>query len=138
MDSFSMWYILRVRTNEQSRPSRQRRNGARRSIRPKVDPAQLLKNLNERHPITVFKSSTSQHTESEDSLDFSSAVCAICLEVMTDTTEIHDLTCAHAFHKECLEDWVSREHIHCPVCRDNLCRGPHKAEEMTEAEKSQA
>jgi len=44
-------------------------------------------------------------------------VCAICLEVIGTETRIRRLPCVHVFHKDCLDEWVGRVHMRCPVCR---------------------
>jgi hypothetical protein len=42
--------------------------------------------------------------------------CAICLIRLQDGDAIGDITCGHAFHKDCLKDWLKRKN-RCPLCQ---------------------
>lgn len=46
--------------------------------------------------------------------------CALCLEDYAegDIVVWSDLNCSHAFHKECLMQWLCKGKKHCPVCRN--------------------
>jgi len=44
--------------------------------------------------------------------------CPICYDIVYEA-DIHTTSCAHKFHRKCLEQWLSA-HISCPVCRANL------------------
>jgi hypothetical protein len=46
---------------------------------------------------------------------------AICLDQILDDHLVRDIRCYHGFHAQCLDDWYSRGHHQCPVCRDQLC-----------------
>lgn len=47
-------------------------------------------------------------------------VCVICAEDIADVeTPVIELGCAHAFHEECIKQWLTRRHT-CPVCRLEL------------------
>jgi hypothetical protein len=50
--------------------------------------------------------------------------CAICLVEYQDGDEIswsHNKSCTHAFHRECIEEWLlTRDE--CPCCRRNYLR----------------
>ncbi|XP_043719676.1 brassinosteroid-responsive RING protein 1-like [Telopea speciosissima] len=43
--------------------------------------------------------------------------CAVCLTRVEDGEEIRELKCKHDFHKECLDQWLEREQVTCPLCR---------------------
>ncbi|XP_042474815.1 E3 ubiquitin-protein ligase RNF13-like [Macadamia integrifolia] len=43
--------------------------------------------------------------------------CAVCLTRVEDGDEIRVLQCKHDFHKECLDQWLEREQVTCPMCR---------------------
>lgn len=45
-------------------------------------------------------------------------ICAICLEVPTCGEEVTSLPCFHAYHKECIHEWL----VHSRLCP--LCKGP--------------
>ncbi|XP_010505349.1 PREDICTED: RING-H2 finger protein ATL33-like [Camelina sativa] len=42
--------------------------------------------------------------------------CTVCLYVITDGEKIRRLTCDHAFHVDCIEEWL-QDHPNCPICR---------------------
>lgn len=46
--------------------------------------------------------------------------CALCIDdyVEGDTVVWSNLDCTHAFHKECVLQWLSKGKKRCPVCRD--------------------
>ncbi|XP_052171522.1 brassinosteroid-responsive RING protein 1-like [Diospyros lotus] len=49
------------------------------------------------------------------------ATCAICLSGLEAGHEIRELPrCCHAFHSECLDPWLKRGQITCPLCRSKL------------------
>ncbi|KAJ4820365.1 RING/U-box superfamily protein [Rhynchospora pubera] len=52
--------------------------------------------------------------------------CAVCLSEFDDSDKIRLLLpgCCHAFHPECIDDWL-KNHVTCPVCRSDLT---HNAE----------
>ena len=43
--------------------------------------------------------------------------CAICLEKLDSTKEIHETPCGHQFHSECYIAYLLKEDIRCPLCR---------------------
>eukprot|EP00571_Detonula_confervacea_P006762 CAMPEP_0172315630 /NCGR_PEP_ID=MMETSP1058-20130122/25814_1 /TAXON_ID=83371 /ORGANISM="Detonula confervacea, Strain CCMP 353" /LENGTH=271 /DNA_ID=CAMNT_0013029749 /DNA_START=57 /DNA_END=872 /DNA_ORIENTATION=+ len=44
--------------------------------------------------------------------------CAICMvEYDIGDVVIHSKNCSHAFHQDCILDWVSRDNRDCPSCR---------------------
>jgi len=45
--------------------------------------------------------------------------CPICMEVMNAQKMTTLTKCGHLFHKECLDDVISRK---CPICRHDLGR----------------
>ncbi|XP_031496744.1 E3 ubiquitin-protein ligase ATL31-like [Nymphaea colorata] len=50
----------------------------------------------------------------------SSLECAVCLSEFQDDDKLRLLPqCSHAFHPECIDEWLS-SHVTCPVCRANL------------------
>ncbi|XP_059628928.1 E3 ubiquitin-protein ligase RHA2B-like [Cornus florida] len=54
--------------------------------------------------------------------------CAICLSSMERRDEIRELfNCCHAFHRRCLDEWVEKSHVTCPLCRSKLL--PHHWED---------
>ena len=45
--------------------------------------------------------------------------CTICLEDFNENELLYELTCKHYYHKECIDDWLSKKNT-CPLCRLNL------------------
>lgn len=43
--------------------------------------------------------------------------CSICLEHFSHGMLLTGLTCGHAFHVDCLSQWVVQHSAHCPNCR---------------------
>ncbi|XP_048860626.1 E3 ubiquitin-protein ligase znrf3-like isoform X2 [Brienomyrus brachyistius] len=55
-----------------------------------------------------------------DSICGSSASdCAICLERYLDGEELRVISCAHRFHRRCVDPWLLQHHT-CPHCRRNI------------------
>ncbi|XP_065107185.1 E3 ubiquitin-protein ligase RNF43 isoform X1 [Paramisgurnus dabryanus] len=49
----------------------------------------------------------------------SGPVCAICLEEFMDGQDLRIISCAHEFHKECVDPWLL-QHRTCPLCMHNI------------------
>mmetsp|Transcript_27517 Transcript_27517/g.42309 ORF Transcript_27517/g.42309 Transcript_27517/m.42309 type:complete len:108 (+) Transcript_27517:83-406(+) len=65
------------------------------------------------------KSSTKQPNDTFDPND--SVVCQICLDEMNPGQEVSwskNKNCCHVFHKECIVDWLAKDHNDCPCCRN--------------------
>jgi len=46
--------------------------------------------------------------------------CFICLEPIRVSEEVVRLHCNHLFHAACIQDIVSHQHGHCPLCREAI------------------
>ncbi|XP_010509317.1 PREDICTED: RING-H2 finger protein ATL33-like [Camelina sativa] len=53
--------------------------------------------------------------------------CTVCLYVITDGEKIRRLTCDHAFHVDCIEEWL-QDHPNCPICRAEVPVKQHTTE----------
>ncbi|XP_061072549.1 E3 ubiquitin-protein ligase RNF43-like [Conger conger] len=45
--------------------------------------------------------------------------CAICLEEFLEGEDLRIISCAHEFHKECVDPWLL-QHRTCPLCMHNI------------------
>jgi hypothetical protein len=43
--------------------------------------------------------------------------CSICLGVFEAGEPCRALRCQHAFHTECIDDWLTAGSVECPLCR---------------------
>ncbi|XP_059207457.1 E3 ubiquitin-protein ligase RNF43 isoform X1 [Centropristis striata] len=76
----------------------------------------------------------------------SSPVCAICLEDFQDGQHLRIISCAHEFHKDCVDPWLL-QHRTCPLCMHNIMgeekhiyrteRQPHRNRLQQSPEQSQ-
>lgn len=57
--------------------------------------------------------------------------CGICLMEYEDGEHVgcsHNSECEHHFHKDCILNWLARDHSTCPVCRRDFLKKSDKAE----------
>ncbi|XVE64571.1 hypothetical protein DITRI_Ditri07aG0111000 [Diplodiscus trichospermus] len=48
-------------------------------------------------------------------------ICVVCLNHIEKSDEIRALShCCHMFHRECLDAWVNKDRVTCPLCRSAL------------------
>ncbi|XP_077962302.1 E3 ubiquitin-protein ligase RNF43 [Gasterosteus aculeatus] len=70
----------------------------------------------------------------------SSPVCAICLEDFQDGQHLRIISCAHEFHKDCVDPWLL-QHRTCPLCMHNIMgteRHPQRTRLQQSSEQSQS
>jgi hypothetical protein len=53
--------------------------------------------------------------------DLTNCFSIVCLGEFAEDDLVHDLDCIHAFHVDCLDEWYSRGHNQCPLCKSELC-----------------
>ena len=59
-------------------------------------------------------------TNTENSEESESQVCAICQENIDNNSIIRKIKkCGHIFHSECLDKWLE-DHLTCPSCRQDI------------------
>jgi hypothetical protein len=58
-----------------------------------------------------------------------SVVCVVCMNNMESGDEVRELcNYCHVFHKECLDVWIGKGQVTCPLCRSKL--SPIQREEL--------
>jgi hypothetical protein len=58
---------------------------------------------------------------SNDNFEKYNKQCNVCIEDYKINDFVIELPCKHLFHRECIENWLCKEKISCPVCRTD-CR----------------
>ncbi|KAL4609676.1 E3 ubiquitin-protein ligase ZNRF3 isoform X2 [Arapaima gigas] len=58
-------------------------------------------------------------TASDTLCSSSASHCAICLEHYVDGEELRVISCAHRFHRRCVDPWLLQHHT-CPHCRRSI------------------
>lgn len=57
--------------------------------------------------------------------------CAVCLNILEPKQLMRDLkNCGHVFHKECIDAWIDKNNVTCPLCRADLLYQNEGAEFM--------
>lgn len=77
-------------------------------------------------PIGVFQEGGKVDKECVMNICFkhflSSHRCIICMEDMNEGDQIRHLPCMHAFHVDCIDDWLTRK-FQCPACMEPIEMG---------------
>ena len=47
-------------------------------------------------------------------------LCAICLDNFEEGNEIRQLQCAHSFHSDCIDPWLTEKSKYCPYCKSEV------------------
>ena len=55
------------------------------------------------------------------------SVCSICMEDFTEGEELVLCPCKHCYHERCIKEWLKLKNS-CPLCKLNICSGPHATE----------
>lgn len=63
-----------------------------------------------RFPEIIFTESSSEHNSE----------CNICMEEYVQGDRLTKLDCKHVFHTTCIENWLCKERVTCPVCRKDM------------------
>merc|ERR1712228_1150837 len=57
------------------------------------------------------------HGESENDRDPPYSQCMICLEDFIDGDKLRLLPCLHRYHIDCVDQWLQKFRLECPLCR---------------------
>lgn len=63
-----------------------------------------------------------------DNVDEEQPNCTICFATLEDGDRVGALPCQHAFHADCLKEWIQRRNV-CPLCQMPNVAVPHHDEE---------
>jgi hypothetical protein len=53
-------------------------------------------------------------------IEYEGKDCNICMDTYNIDNIVVKLGCGHLFHTECIESWLCKEKISCPVCRKDV------------------
>lgn len=68
--------------------------------------------------------------EDDDNHDDEDPRCAVCLDNLEGSHEARELlNCRHVYHRHCLDAWVEKGHLTCPLCRAKLLAAEDHMEE---------
>lgn len=89
-----------------------------RLLRHGVDnhPPYVKKQVVEKFPCSAYSAPCS----SEDNFQ---EACAICLEDYNNGDMLRHLPCKHEFHKICIDSWLTKWGIFCPICKLEVTLG---------------
>lgn len=46
--------------------------------------------------------------------------CVICQDLLDGHVHVRELRCGHVFHAECIEKWLTKCRVFCPVCKSQV------------------
>ena len=47
-------------------------------------------------------------------------ICNICMDEYMINDKLTSLPCKHAFHTDCIKNWLCNEKVTCPTCRKDV------------------
>lgn len=80
----------------------------------------ILEQSMESHLNEIFKKEDKYEINLEKMKVKDEEKCLICLETVSIEEEVYNIPCHHFFHKKCLEESVSFNHLYCPTCRHSI------------------
>ncbi|KAJ8543723.1 hypothetical protein K7X08_025341 [Anisodus acutangulus] len=79
---------------------------------------QYLKLIDQKNPVTRFKTTTTAGSINPTGFP---ETCAVCLSTFEEGEEVRKLIkCKHIFHKDCLDTWLQQDSGTCPLCRSKV------------------
>ncbi|KAJ7965242.1 RING finger protein [Quillaja saponaria] len=58
---------------------------------------------------------------SEGQEEDSAVICIICMNSLEASHEVRELyNCTHIFHSDCIDLWIGKGQVNCPLCRSKL------------------
>ena len=61
-------------------------------------------------------------------------VCTVCLDEYDEGDEIRELECEHAFHKTCIDEWLTTKRAYCPCCKHSIVPAAPPSADAPESE----
>lgn len=94
------------------------------SVREPLPPPSTIK---EQLPVTEFTSISHKLQDKRKCQSEAKHLCIVCLENLEQADEVRVLgNCVHAFHRECIDQWIDVGRAMCPLCRAHLLPQEHK------------
>jgi hypothetical protein len=53
----------------------------------------------------------------ESNIKTANAKCTICQDSFNNDDKLRNLGCNHAFHTDCIDEWLTKHSYKCPCCR---------------------
>jgi len=78
---------------------------------------------------TDIESMETEEFTTESELKYGEIECSICLLNFEPGDMMRVMKCGHRFHKECVDEWLSRYKSVCPLCKTDM-RGNFETEEQ--------
>lgn len=77
----------------------------------------IIEESMESHLNDIFKREDKYEINLETKKQEKEENCLICLDMILKDEEVFCIPCGHSFHKNCLRESVSFNHLYCPTCR---------------------
>ncbi|KAF3340337.1 E3 ubiquitin-protein ligase RHA1B-like protein [Carex littledalei] len=98
------------------------------SVREPPPPPSTIK---EQLPVTEFMSISHKLQDQRKCQSEAKHLCIVCLENLEQSDQVRVLgSCVHAFHRECIDQWIDVGQAICPLCRAQLLPRKHKGISM--------
>ncbi|KAJ1674997.1 hypothetical protein EV182_002143 [Spiromyces aspiralis] len=52
--------------------------------------------------------------------DITHETCAVCIDDFEEGDVLRVLPCGHGFHKECIDPWLIKKSVECPLCKSDV------------------
>ncbi|KAJ1910535.1 hypothetical protein H4219_006186 [Mycoemilia scoparia] len=52
--------------------------------------------------------------------EYTHETCAVCIDEFEEGDKLRVLPCGHGFHKECIDPWLIKKSVECPLCKSDV------------------